>query len=75
MISHTLDSSMLVIADGNKACALAGVMGGLNSEIENDTVTVVFESACFSGPDVRVTAKKNGMRTESSARFEKGLDA
>ena len=74
-ISHTLDSSMLVIADQNKACALAGVMGGLNSEIENDTVTVVFESACFSGPDTRVTAKKNGMRTESSARFEKGLDA
>ena len=73
-ISHTLDSSMLVIADRNKACALAGVMGGLNSEIENDTVTVVFESACFSGPDTRVTAKKNGMRTESSARFEKGLD-
>ena len=73
-ISHTLDSSMLVIADQNKACALAGVMGGLNSEIENDTVTVVFESACFSGPDTRVTAKKNGMRTESSARFEKGLD-
>ncbi|MBR5602085.1 MAG: phenylalanine--tRNA ligase subunit beta, partial [Clostridia bacterium] len=69
-----LDSSMLVIADQNKACALAGVMGGLNSEIENDTVTVVFESACFSGPDTRVTAKKNGMRTESSARFEKGLD-
>ena len=74
-VSHTLDSSMLVIADQNKACALAGVMGGLNSEIENDTVTVVFESACFSGPDTRVTAKKNGMRTESSARFEKGLDA
>ena len=73
-VSHTLDSSMLVIADQNKACALAGVMGGLNSEIENDTVTVVFESACFSGPDTRVTAKKNGMRTESSARFEKGLD-
>jgi len=57
-ISHTLDSSMLVIADQNKACALAGVMGGLNSEIENDTVTVVFESACFSGPDTRVTKEE-----------------
>jgi len=71
---HTLDSSMLVIADSKKACALAGVMGGANSEIKDTTTTVVFESACFNGPSVRVTAKKNGMRTESSARFEKGLD-
>ena len=71
---HTLDASMLVIADEKKACALAGVMGGANSEIKDDTATVVFESACFNGPSVRVTAKKNGMRTESSARFEKGLD-
>ena len=71
---HTLDSSMLVIADENKACALAGVMGGANSEIKDTTATVVFESACFNGPSVRVTAKKNGMRTESSSRFEKGLD-
>ena len=73
-IDHTLDASMLVIADEKKACALAGVMGGANSEIKDDTATVVFESACFDGPSVRVTAKKNGMRTESSARFEKGLD-
>ena len=71
---HTLDSSLLVIADEKKACALAGVMGGANSEIKDTTATVVFESACFSGPSVRVTAKKNGMRTESSSRFEKGLD-
>ncbi len=73
-IDHTLDSSMLVIADEKKACALAGVMGGANSEILDSTKTVVFESACFNGASVRVTAKKNGMRTESSARFEKGLD-
>ena len=71
---HTLDDTMLVIADRKKACALAGVMGGANSEITADTQTVVFESACFMGASVRVTAKKNGMRTESSARFEKGLD-
>ena len=74
-IDHTLDETMLVIADSKKACALAGVMGGANSEISEDTATVVFESACFNGASVRVTAKKNGMRTESSARFEKGLDA
>ena len=72
---HTLDSSMLVIADKEKTVALAGVMGGENSEITDGTKTVVFESACFNGGSVRVTAKKNGMRTESSARFEKGLDA
>lgn len=72
---HILDDSMLVIADGKKAVALAGVMGGANSEITDATSTVVFESACFNGASVRVTAKKNGMRTESSARFEKGLDA
>ena len=71
---HTLDSSMLVIADEKKAVALAGVMGGANSEINDNTRTVVFESACFLGTSVRVTAKKNGMRTESSSRYEKGLD-
>ncbi len=71
---HTLDANMLVIADDKKAVALAGVMGGANSEITDTTKTVVFESACFNGASVRVTAKKNGMRTESSSRFEKGLD-
>ena len=71
---HVLDSSMMVIADAAKACALAGVMGGENSEIRPDTVTVVFESANFLGTSVRRTAQKNGTRTESSSRFEKGLD-
>lgn len=73
-VDHVLDDSMLVIADEKKACALAGVMGGENSEISETTATVVFESACFNGASVRVTAKKNGMRTESSSRYEKGLD-
>ncbi|MBQ7153606.1 MAG: phenylalanine--tRNA ligase subunit beta [Clostridia bacterium] len=71
---HILDTSMLVIADGKKPCCLAGVMGGANSEITESTKTVVFESANFDGASVRITAKKNGMRTESSGRFEKGLD-
>ncbi len=73
-VAHTLDSTMLVIADDKKAVALAGIMGGENSEITDDTTTVVFESATFHPGNVRVTAKKLGMRTESSARFEKGLD-
>ncbi len=71
---HVLNSDMLVISDKDRAVALAGVMGGANSEIKDDTTTVVFESACFNGASVRVTAKANGMRTESSARYEKGLD-
>ena len=73
-IDHTLNNTNLVIADEKKAVALAGVMGGANSEIKDDTVTVVFESANFLGSSVRVTAKSQGMRTESSGRFEKGLD-
>lgn len=70
-----LDENNLVIADDKKAVAIAGVMGGLNSEIEADTKTVVFESAVFYGGSVRKTAKKVGLRTESSSRFEKGLSA
>lgn len=70
-----LDENNLVIADEKKAVAIAGVMGGLNSEIEEDTKTVVFESAVFNGGSIRKTAKKVGLRTESSSRFEKGLSA
>lgn len=70
---RTLDENDLVIADETKPVAIAGVMGGMNSEIEKDTETVVFESASFYGGAVRKTAKKVGLRTESSSRFEKGL--
>ena len=70
-----LDENDLVIADEKKPVAIAGVMGGLNSEIEKDTKTVVFESAIFYGGNVRKTAKKVGLRTESSSRFEKGLSS
>ena len=72
---RTLDNNDLVIADTKKAVAVAGVMGGLNSEITEDTKTVVFESAVFYGGNVRKTAKKLGLRTESSSRFEKGLSS
>lgn len=70
-----LDQDNLVIADEEKAVAIAGVMGGLNSEIEKNTQTVVFESAVFNGGNIRKTAKKVGLRTESSSRFEKGLSS
>ncbi len=69
-----LEASMLVIADEEKAVAVAGVMGGANSEILPDTKTILLESATFNGISVRLTAKKLGMRTEASGRFEKGLD-
>jgi phenylalanyl-tRNA synthetase beta chain len=72
---HILKSTHPVIADEKKAVALAGVMGGANSEIKESTQTVVFESACFDGAAVRLSAKAQGMRTESSSRFEKGLDS
>ncbi|MCI8811967.1 MAG: phenylalanine--tRNA ligase subunit beta [Oscillibacter sp.] len=69
-----LTSDMLVIADDTRAVGLAGVMGGLNSEIVEDTADVVFESANFDGACIRKTALALGMRTEASAKFEKGLD-
>ncbi|MEI6131708.1 MAG: phenylalanine--tRNA ligase subunit beta [Bacillota bacterium] len=73
-IERTLDNEMLVIADGERPVALAGIMGGQNSEIKPDTTTVLFESANFLGSGVRATSKRLGLRTESSSRFEKGLD-
>ncbi len=73
-IERRLSPEMLVIADENKPVAVAGVMGGEFSGIMGDTNTIVFESACFYGPSIRKTAKKLGMRTEASGRFEKGLD-
>ena len=69
-----LTPDMLVIADDTRAVGLAGVMGGLNSEIVGDTADVVFESANFDGACIRKTALALGMRTEASAKFEKGLD-
>ena len=69
-----LKPGMLVIADEQKPIGLAGIMGGENSEILDDTITVVFESANFNGTSIRQTALALGMRTESSGKFEKNLD-
>jgi len=69
-----LSPEMLIIADAEKPIAVAGVMGGEYSGIMDDTNTVIFESAYFEPVQVRRTAKKLGMRTDASARYEKGLD-
>ena len=69
-----LKPGMLVIADENKPIGLAGIMGGENSEIKEDTVTVVFESANFNGTSIRQTALALGMRTDASGKFEKNID-
>ncbi len=71
---RTLSPDDLVIADGKRAVAIAGVMGGFNSEVKDDTTTVIFESATFDAASVRLTAQRVGLRTEASSRYEKGLD-
>jgi phenylalanyl-tRNA synthetase beta chain len=71
---RTLDSKMLVIADATRAVALAGIMGGENTEINDKTVDVLLESAYFQPQSIRATSKKLELRTESSYRFERGCD-
>jgi len=71
---RNLKPGMLVIADDERAIGLAGIMGGENSEIMDDTTMVVFESANFNGTSIRQTALALGMRTEASGKFEKNLD-
>lgn len=71
---RTLTANMLVIADEKKAVAVAGVMGGANSEVSEQTTTILLESANFNRGSVRLAAKALGLRSEASARFEKGLD-
>lgn len=72
---RTLTKNDLVIADGARAVAVAGIMGGFNSEVKPDTTCVVFESATFDAASVRLSAQRLGLRTEASSRYEKGLDA
>lgn len=71
---HVLTPDMLVIADTDKAVALAGIMGGLNSEIKDTTTDILLESAYFSPSNIRRTAKHLGLHTDSSYRFERGAD-
>ena len=73
-VERTLNNTNLIIADAEKPIAIAGVMGGEYSGIVDDTTTIIFESANFSGSSVRLTAKQHGMRTDASSRYEKGLD-
>src|SRR5688572_19247917 len=73
-VDRALDPEMLVIADGDKAQAVAGVMGGGRSEVSETTKTIVLESAFFDPKSVRRTSKKLGLKTEASARFERGAD-
>jgi phenylalanyl-tRNA synthetase beta chain len=70
-----LSDSILMINDAEKAIGVAGIMGGLNSEIKDDTTTVVLEAANFNGDSIRTSSKKLTLRTEASGRYEKGIDA
>lgn len=69
-----LDSEILMINDAEKAIGIAGIMGGENSKITDDVKTVMFEAACFNGANIRKSAKRLGLRTDASGKFEKGLD-
>ena len=74
-VDRSLDDSMLVIADSEKSIALAGVMGGANSEVKADTTSIILEAACFNATSIRSTAKKLGLHSESSYRFQRGVCA
>lgn len=69
-----LDSNVLMICDGEKQVAIAGIMGGENSKITDNVKDVLFEAACFDGTNIRLSSKRVGLRTDSSGKFEKGLD-
>lgn len=73
-VERELDSEMLLITDNGRPVALAGVMGGLNTEINDNTINVLLESACFNGVCIRKTSRKLALRSDSSIRFEKGAD-
>ncbi|WP_124068112.1 phenylalanine--tRNA ligase subunit beta [Clostridium sp. E02] len=72
--NRNLNHSILMIKDGEKSIGIAGIMGGENSKITDEIKTMVFESACFDGTNIRLSSKKVGLRTDASGKFEKGLD-
>ena len=69
-----MDEDVLMICDGEKAVGIGGIMGGENSMITDHVQNVLFEAACFDGPNIRRSAKRIGLRTDASGKFEKGLD-
>ncbi|PJI09689.1 MULTISPECIES: phenylalanine--tRNA ligase subunit beta [Clostridium] len=71
---RNLDSNVLMIKNGDENCAIAGIMGGLDSEVTEDTNEIIFESATFDGTNIRVSSQKLALRTEASGRYEKDLD-
>ena len=71
---RTMDENVLMICDGEKAVGIAGIMGGENSMITDHVKTMLFEAACFDGVNIRLSAKRIGLRTDASGKFEKGLD-
>ena len=71
---RTMDENVLMICDGEKEIGIAGIMGGENSMITDDVKTMLFEAACFDGVNIRKSSKRIGLRTDASAKFEKGLD-
>ena len=74
-VERNLPGNTLMIKDGVKSLGIAGIMGGLNSEIVKDTKTILIEGANFDSDSIRASSKKLGLRTEASSRFEKGMDA
>jgi phenylalanyl-tRNA synthetase beta chain len=74
-VKRTLTKDMLVIADAKTPCCIAGIMGGMNSEVTVNTHTVILECASFKGSNIRHTGRSLGLRSEASGRFERGLDA
>ena len=73
-VVRKLDSEMLMICDGVKEIGIAGIMGGENSKITDNVTTILFEAATFNGANIRKSAKRLGLRTDASGKFEKGLD-
>jgi phenylalanyl-tRNA synthetase beta chain len=71
---RTMDENVIMICDGEKSVGIGGIMGGENSMITDDVKTMLFEAACFDGTNIRLSSKRIGLRTEASAKFEKGLD-